>query len=86
LGVNGWGGWGDARLNPPMERGSNRIIRRARIDARPAAGGSGNHKGAFANSNLNVIIEGDTIYTIKLMCISRILPDRRRAPVSRRTG
>jgi hypothetical protein len=69
LGANGWdGGWGDSRLNPPMwaadPTAQSTGVLEMMLDA--AAGASGSHKGAFANSNLNVIIEGDTAHTIKL--------------------
>jgi hypothetical protein len=69
LGANGWdGGWGDSRLDKPMwsadPTARSTGVLEMLLDA--SAGTSGNHKGAFANSNLNIIIEGDTAHTIKM--------------------
>jgi hypothetical protein len=71
LGANGWdSGWGGARVatpariaDPTGQEGSTGVLE-MQIDA--AMGAAGDHKAAFANENINIIIEGDTAHTLSM--------------------
>ncbi len=67
MGASGWNsGWGDAKVGTPAwaadTSGLSAGALKMSIDA--SLGTSGNHKAAFANENIPVIILGDTATTI----------------------